>query len=111
MSASSPIGSSTKRGMSRCAVVSPVTIVPGAAAAWSRAATFVMSPSATAWGVAAPTTPTAARPPLIPMRTLNWSISQAWRTSRPYAPTIWSSASPASAARSASSSWAAGTPK
>ena len=29
LSASSPIGSSTKRGMSRCAVVSPVTIVPG----------------------------------------------------------------------------------
>ena len=35
-----------------------------------------------------PTTPTAARPPLIPMRTLNSSMSQAWRTSRPYAPTI-----------------------
>ena len=54
LSASSPIGSSTKRGISRWAVVSPVTIVPGAAAAWSRAATFVISPSATACGVAGP---------------------------------------------------------
>ena len=108
---SAPTGSSENRGISRRAVPSPTRIVPGSAAAWIRAATLVMSPSTTDRGCAAPTAPTAARPLLIPTRTLNSSMPHAWRMSSAYAVTVASTASAASAARSGSSSCADGTPK
>ncbi len=73
----SPNGSRTKRSASRRAVCSPTTIDPGSAAACSRAATFVASPSATICGSAVPTSPTAAGPLLTPTLTAKPEIPHA----------------------------------
>ena len=97
--------------ISAFAVASPTTIEPGAATPCSRAATFVVSPIATAWGEAPPTRPTAASPVLIPMRTLKSETCQALSTSSAYSCTSSAIASAARAARSGSSSCALGIPK
>ncbi len=106
-----PTLSSRKRWPSLRAVASPTAIVPGSVVDWSRAATLVASPSATWLGSAAPTSPTAVWPLLMPTRTSKSSIFQAARMSAPYSSTTARIRSAASAARSGSSSWASGTPK
>ena len=107
----SPSGSRANVRIKVFAVASPTTIVPGPAMLWSRAATFVVSPIDTAWGEAAPTSPTAVTPVLIPMRTLKSEICHALLTSSAYRCTSAAIASAVRAARSASSSWARGKPK
>ena len=66
-----PSGAIKKRPWSFRAVAPPITIVPGSAPLCSRAATFSVSPRATGWRSAAPTTPIATLPLLTPTRTLN----------------------------------------
>ena len=77
LTVTSPAGSRTKRSASRRAVPSPTRMVPGSAAACSRAATLVASPSATICGSAMPTRPTAAGPLLTPILTAKPEIPQA----------------------------------
>jgi len=107
----SPSGSSTNRSESRDVVPGPTAMVPCPAADWRRAATFVVSPSATSCSKSRPTVPTAAGPLFSPTRTSKCSIPQAASTSTAYAAPTSTMRNAARAARSGSSSCATGTPK